>query len=141
MGERGPRPGVLGQGWRTLKFLYGVEVIRAAGRVSASLGRIGDQFGALRRFRKGGRPRAGRMVSRTGLPIAGIGLGMLSVFVLLSVSGARAQVDDPGLFDTVDRAGRELLSFLTGGDGERQFEALGRMILLFQRGDLPAWSA
>ena len=134
MGEHGPRSGVLGQGWRTLKFLYGVEVIRAAGRVSTSLGRIGDQFAALRRFRKGGGPRAVRLVSRTGLPVAGIGLGMLSVFVLLAVSGARAQVDDPGLFDTVDRAGRELLSFLTGGDGERQFEALGRMFFFFSAG-------
>ena len=134
MEERRVQPGVLGQGWRTLKFFYGIEFIRAARRVETSLGRIGGQLGALGRFRKGDRPKAGRLVSRTGLPVAGVGVAMLSVFVLLAMSGANAQVDDPGLFDTVDEAGRELLSFLTGGDGERQFEALGRMFFFFCAG-------
>ncbi len=134
MEDRGRQPGISGQGWRTLKFFYGIEFIRAARRVEASLGRIGGQLGSLRGFRRGGRPRAARLLSRTGLPVAVVGSGMLAVFVLLAVSGARAQVDDPGLFDAVDKAGRRLLSFLTGGDGERQYEALGRMFFFFCSG-------
>ena len=120
--------------WRTLRFVYGIEAIRAARSVEVSLSRIGATIGELFPPGELKKPRIGRLATRRGMIVAAIGLGMPVVALAVLASSASAQIVDRELFGTVDEAGRALLAFLTGGDGERHFEAFGKMVFLVNLG-------
>ena len=120
--------------WRALRFVYGIEAIRAARSVEVSLSRMGATIGELFPPGELKKPRIGRLATRRGMIVAAIGLGMPVVALAVLASSASAQIVDRELFGTVDEAGRALLAFLTGGDGERHFEALGKMVFLVNLG-------
>ena len=132
--ERRSPGGTWRQLWRFLAFFYGLPVFKAARAVRRSSSRMSGMVESLWDRPAGRQAELGNLGSRRGMACVVAALAMVAVSALLLDSAARAQVFDKDVFDTVDEAGRELFGFLTGGDGDAQYEALGMMIWIFNVG-------
>ncbi len=85
----------------------------------------------------GRRVEAGRLGTRRGLAISGVGAGLALLGIGLAVDRAMAQGIDASIFEVIDQASRDLVAFLRGGGTSNTgWNALGEMVFFFNAGML-----
>ena len=126
-----PRPSGWSRFWRVAGFFYGLPVFKAARSIHQSATRMSRMVGGLWERPQGVVVDLRGLSSPRGILLIAVAGVMIGSAVLLGLRTAEAQVFGQDVFDTVDQASRELLSFLDGGDGDEQYQALGTMVFYF----------